>query len=123
MAILEKSVPAAGAAVTQDTVIGEAEHGGTVQSVSVIPAAAVTAHATNFRTLTVINKGQSGAGSTAVAALALDTPGTDNLVAYDEKDIPLSGTLTLADGDVLSVAETVAASGLAHGGYTIKVVW
>jgi hypothetical protein len=123
MAILERVVPAAAAGATQDTVIGECEHGGTVTGVSIIPAAAVTAHGTNYRTLTVTNKGQAGVGSTAVSTFALDTPGTDNLVAFDEKDLPLSGTLTVADGDVLSVAETVAAAGLAHGGYTIKVVW
>jgi hypothetical protein len=123
MAILERDVPAAAAGATQETVIGECEHGGTISSVSIIPAAAVTAHGTNYRTLTVTNKGQAGVGAVAVAAFALDTPTTDNLVAFDEKAIPLSGTLTVAEGDVLTVAETVAASGLAHGGYTIKVVW
>ena len=125
MAILEQDVPAAGAAVTQTTTIGEAQHGGTVSSVSIIPAAAVTAHATNYRTLSVINKGQAGAGTAVVASLALDTPTTDNLVAYDEKDLNLgaAGDLVLADGDVLAVAETVASAGLAHGGYKVKVVW
>lgn len=124
---LEANIPAQGTAGTaQDWVIGEAESGGTVQEVTLVPEANVTANATNYRTFRVVNKGQSGSGTTVVASLALDTPTTDDLTAFDEKTVPLSGTaanLVLADGDVLVADETVTASGVAHGGYTIKVVW
>lgn len=127
MALLQATVPAqATAATVQDLAIGEASHGGTVKEVTVIPEAAVTAQATNYRTIRVVNKGQAGTGTTEVAALALDTPGTDNLVAFDEKTIPLSGAaanLGVSEGDVLAVDETVAGTGLAHGGYTIKVIY
>lgn len=127
MPVLEATVPAqATAATVQDLTLGEASHGGTVREVTIIPEAAVTAHATNFRTIRVVNKGQAGAGTTEVASLPLDTPGTDNLVAFDEKTVPLSGTaanLAVSTGDVLVVDETVAAAGLAHGGYTIKVIY
>lgn len=127
MPLVQATVPAQGTAGTvQDEVIGEASHGGTVREVTILPEAAVTAHATNYRTIRVINKGQAGLGTTVVASLPLDTPGTDNLVAFDEKSIPLSATaadLVVAEGDVLVVDETVAASGLAHGGYTIKVIY
>lgn len=127
MPLLQADVPAQGTAgTTQDFVIGEASHGGTVSEVTIIPEAAVTAHATNYRTIRVVNKGDDGAGTTVVASLALDTPTTDDLVAFDEKTIPLSGTaanLVVAEGDVLVADETVAASGLAHGGYTIKVIY
>lgn len=124
---LQATVPAqATAATAQDLVIGEASHAGVVREVTVIPEAAVTAQATNFRTLRVVNKGQGGAGTAVVASLPLDTAGADNLVAFDEKTIPLSGTavdLNVAEGDVLVADETIAGTGLAHGGYTIKVTY
>jgi hypothetical protein len=127
MPSLEANVPAQGTAgTTQDWVIGEAESGGTVTDVTIIPEAAVTANATNYRTFRVVNKGQAGAGTTVVASFATDTVTTDDLVAFDEKTITLSGTaanLVLTAGDVLVADETITASGVAHGGYTIKVVW
>jgi hypothetical protein len=124
---LEANIPAQGTAgTTQDYVIGEAETGGTVREVVLIPEAAVTANATNYRTFRVINKGQAGAGTTVVASFATDTVSTDDLVAFDEKAMTLSavaGATTLAEGDVLVADETVTASGVAHGGYTVKVIW
>lgn len=121
---LEATVPAATIAATQDQVVGEAPFAGTVTGVTITPEAALTGHATDYRTFTLVNKGAAGAGSTAVAALATDTPTTDNLVAFDEKTIPLSGTpanLVVAEGDVLAVVETVAGNGIAHSGYKIQV--
>jgi hypothetical protein len=124
---LEANIPAQGTAnATQDWVIGEAESGGTVSEVTIVPEAAVVAHGTNYRTFRVINKGQAGAGTTVVATFATDTVTTDDLTAFDEKAIPLSavaGATALVAGDVLVADETVAASGVAHGGYTVKVVW
>jgi hypothetical protein len=124
---LEANIPAQGTAgTTQDWVIGEVESGGTVAEVVIIPEAAVTANATNYRTFRVINKGSAGAGSTVVASFATDTVTTDDLVAFDEKSITLSGTaanLVLAENDVLVADETVAGTGVTHGGYTIKVIW
>lgn len=122
--VLEATIPAAGAAVAQDQVIGEAPYAGEVTEVVIVPEAALTANATNYRTFRVLNKGQTGAGSTVVASLATDTPTTDDLAAFDEKSIPLSGTaanLDVAEGDVLAVDETVAASGVAHSGYRVLV--
>lgn len=121
---LSAFVPAAGAAVAQDQAIGEAPFAGTVTEVTVISEGAVVAAAVNFRTLRVLNAGQSGAGAAVVASLALDTPGTDNLAAKDEKNVPLSGVaadLNVAAGDVLVFDETVAGTGLAHAGLTVKV--
>jgi hypothetical protein len=121
---IETTVPAAGAAVTQDQVIGEAPVSGRVSSVTIVPEAALTAHATNFRTFRVLNKGQGGVGTTVVASFATDTPSTDDLAAFDEKAIPLSGTpanLLVAAGDILAADETVAASGVAHSGYKVVV--
>src|SRR5687768_9274215 len=124
---LQREVPAqATAGTVQDHVIGEAESGGTVTEVTLVPEANVTANATAYRTFRVLNKGPAGAGTTVVASLALDTPTTDDLAAFDEKTVPLSATaadLNLTAGDVLIADETVTGAGVAHGGYTIKVLW
>jgi hypothetical protein len=121
---IEAAVPAAAAGATQDQVIGRAPFSGRVSAVSVIPEAAVTADGTNFRTIRVINKGQGGAGSTVAASLALDTPGTDDLAAFDEKAVPVAAAAAdraVAAGDVLAVDESVAGTGLAHSGYRVLV--
>lgn len=119
------TVPAQGTASTlQDLIIGEAPFAGTVTEVTITPEAAVTAHGTNYRTFRVVNKGQAGAGTTVVASFATDTVTTDDLVAFDEKALTLSAVAnatTVAEGDVLVADETVAAAGVAHGGYTIQV--
>lgn len=122
---ISATIPAQGTAnAAQDQVIGEAPFAGTVSSVVIVPEAALTANATNFRTFRVINKGQAGAGTTVVASFATDTPTTDDLAAFDEKAVPLSGVAgatTVAAGDVLVADETVAASGVAHSGYKVVV--
>ncbi len=122
---LEVTIPAPSAAnAAQDQTIGEAPFDGTVTGVTVVSEAAVTANGTNYRTLRVLNKGQSGAGSTVVASQALDTPTTDDLAAFDEETIALSGTaanLEVNAGDILAWDETVTASGLAHSGLKVQV--
>lgn len=121
---IEATLPAAGAAVTQDQVIGIAPMSGVISKVTLVPEAALTANATNFRTFRVMNKGAVGTGTTIGATFATDTVTTDDLVAFKAKDIPLSGTaanLKVAKGDVLAADETVAASGVAHSGYKIIV--
>ncbi len=122
---LEATIPAQGTAnAAQDQVVGEAPFAGVVTGVSIVPEAALTAHATNYRTFRLVNKGAAGSGTTVVASFATDTVTTDDLAAFDEKAIPLSGTaanLVVAEGDILVADETVAASGVAHSGYKIQV--
>lgn len=121
---LEATVPAQGTAgAAQDQVIGEAPYAGTISAASIIPEAALTADNTNNRSFRIINKGQSGAGSTVVASYQSNVAG-GNLVAFDEKDLTLSGTpanLVVAAGDILVADETVAGSGIAHSGYKVQV--
>lgn len=123
--VVEATVPAQGTAgTTQDQVVGESPVAGTVSSVSITPEAALTADATNYRTFRLVNKGQDGSGTTVVASFATDTVTTDDLVAFDEKALTLSavdGALDVAEGDVLVADETVAAAGVAHSGYRLKV--
>lgn len=121
---LEATVPAAAKGAVQDQVIGEVPFAGTVTAVSITPEAALVANGTNYRSFRVLNKGGAGAGSTVVASLATDTPTTDDLAAFDEKAVPLSGTaanLVVKDGDVLAVDETIAGEGIAHSGYKVQV--
>lgn len=109
---------------TKDIIVCEAPFDGVVSSCTYAAIAAVTGGADpTSRTLSLINKGQTGVGTTAVATLAL-LSGV-NLVAYDEKAITLSSTpadLVVASGDVLewhSVA--VGGTGLVDPGGTVTV--
>lgn len=98
---------------------------GTIGGISYVPAANVTGDDTDNRTLTVINKGQAGSGTTELASLLLET-GTD-LVAFDENEIPLSeaeGALTVAEGDVISFGSVHAGStGLVDPGGLVLVTF
>jgi hypothetical protein len=120
---LEAEVPARAAAADGNQVIDEAPFAGTVTAVTYIPEGAVSGANTDTRTIAVVNKGQSGSGSTSVASLAL-TSGV-NLVANDEKALTLSGTpanLVVAAGDVLQFTSTHAGStGLADPGGHVEV--
>lgn len=112
------------AGTTQDEVIGEAPFAGTVTGASITPEAAVTADGTDFRTFRVVNKGSDGSGDTVVASFATDTVSDDDLVAFDETELTLSATaadLEVAEGDILVADETVGGSGVAHGGYHMRI--
>lgn len=114
--------PAVAAAATADQVIGTVPVDGTVQRVVYTPEAAITGQNTESRTLTVINKGQSGTGNTVVATLAL-TAGV-NAPAFDEKEFTLAAAASrkVTAGDVLvAVSTTVGVTGLADPGGQIKV--
>lgn len=121
--LVETTVPAATAGNAQDQTIDAVPYDGTVTSVTFTPEAAITGAATNFRTFRVLNKGQSGAGSTVVASLAFSSSGV-TAAAFDETTITLSGTaanLAVASGDVLAWDETVAGTGLASPGGLVRV--
>jgi hypothetical protein len=118
--VLEVELPASTILATTIENV-RAPFAGTVQAVRYLPLASVTGAASpSSRTISLINKGQSGAGSTSVAALPL-VSGT-NLVAFDEATVPLSGTaanLVVAEGDVLAVQSApVGGTGLVEGGGT-----
>ena len=119
---IETDIPAAGAAVDQDTIIGEAPFDGTLAGATLFPEAAVTGATATKRTFTIVNKGQAGAGTTVMATLDLVTG--ENLVAYDEKAFTLSvvaGATAFVAGDVLAVNETHAGAGTAHSGGKVKL--
>lgn len=114
----------AAAGTAQSHTVDIAPFDGTVTAVTFTPDATVTGAATNYRTFTLVNKGQAGAGSTTVASLAFSS-GSVVATGFDETAITLSGTpanLTVAAGDVLAWVETVAGTGLSSPGGVVSVV-
>jgi hypothetical protein len=104
----------------------EAPFTGKVAEVTYTAIAAVTGAASPAsRTLSLINRGQSGAGSTVVASLAL--VGGVNLVAFDEKALTLSATaadLVVTAGDILEFrSAAVGGTGLVDPGGTVSVTF
>ena len=119
---LEAQVPAVAAGSDASTVVGVAPYAGTVTAVTYVPITTITGADTNTRTVALTNKGQAGAGSTAVASLALASG--VNSTGADEKTITLNATaanLVLVAGDVLVWSSTHAASGLADTGGMVRV--
>lgn len=120
---LRANVPATAAGSDSDQTIGEAPFAGTVTGVTYTPESNITGANTDTRTLTVVNKGSDGNGTTVVATLAL-TSGV-NANDFDEKTFTLSGTaadLVVAAGDILAFVSTHSGStGLADPGGMIAV--
>ena len=120
---IERNVPAVSTAGNDDdTVLGQAPFECTVTAVQYIPEAAITGADTNSRTVSLVNKGQAGSGTTTVASLAL-TNGV-NAAANDEKTVTLSGTaanLVLAAGDTLQWRSIHVGSGITDPGGVVRV--
>lgn len=102
--------------------IGECPFAGRVTSVTYTPDSTITGADTNTRTLTLVNKGAAGAGSTVIATLAL-TNGV-NATGSDEKALTLTVTTAdrvVAEGDILAFVSTHAGTGLADPGGLVQV--
>jgi hypothetical protein len=109
--------PQATAGSNLSTVVWVAPRDCTVTAVSYTTVTAITGANTNTRSVSLVNKGQSGAGSTVVATLQFDSG--VNTVAGDEKVITLSGTpanLVVTAGDVLQWNSTAVGTGIADPG-------
>jgi hypothetical protein len=112
----------AGADATEQVCV--APFDGTVTAVTYTPDTTITGANTNSRTISLVNKGQAGAGTTSVATLAL-TSGV-NAPAADEKALTLSGTpanLVVASGDVLEFDSTHIGTGIADPGGLVQVTF
>lgn len=105
-----------------DTVIGQAGFAGVVAKVEYVPLSAITGAATNNRTLSLINKGQAGSGTTVVASLNFGN-GT-NATAANEVALTLSVTaadLVIAEGDTLVWRSLHIGTGIADPGGLARV--
>jgi hypothetical protein len=122
-AVIDAPIGADGATATLTSPIGVAPFDGTVTAVEYIPTATLTGADTNSRTISLFNRGQTGAGAVSVASKAF-TAGV-NAPANDSTAITLSGTpanLAVVAGDVLDVESlAVGGSGLAQPGGIIRV--
>lgn len=120
---IEANLQPVAAASDLTTVIGECPIAGNVSGISYTPLANVTGANTETRTLTFINKGSDGNGTTVLATLAL-TSGV-NMTDFNETDLTLSavaGALAVAQGDVIAVTSVHSGStGLADPGGRVKV--
>lgn len=104
--------------------LGQVPEDSNVAAIAYTPEANITGAASPAsRTLTLYNRGQSGAGTTVVGTLAFI--GGVNGVANDEIDFTLSGTATdlqCVEGDVLQVVSApVGGTGLADPGGEVTV--
>lgn len=121
--VIEADVPAVSTAGNDDdTVIAQAPFDCTVTAVEYVPEAAITGAATNNRTVSLVNKGQAGSGTTTVATLTFDNG--INATANNEKAITLSGTaanLVLAAGDTLQWRSIHVLTGITDPGGLVRV--
>ena len=113
------------AAVDATVPVATAPFAGVVEKITYSPSAAVTGQATNYRTLSITNKGQAGAGTNIVASLALSAA-ERSLTANDENTIPLSGEaekLMVAEGDELVFGSVHTGEGLADPGGLVVIAF
>ena len=117
------TVPAKTAvAATQDTPNVACPFAGTVSAVTYEPASLLTGADTNSLTLSLINKGQAGAGSTVVATKAF-TNGVNAAATPTQTTLTVQGggADAVAKGDLLSLRQTKVGTGLADPGGTIRI--
>lgn len=121
---LTANTPAVVASADKSITLGEAPYAGTVTGITYAPDAAITGANTETRTLTVVNKGQAGAGTTVIGTLAYISG--VNGVAFDERAFTLSavsGATTVAESDILAFVSTHGGStGLADPGGRVEVI-
>lgn len=121
---VQAECPAVTIAATTTTPVGVSPVAGVVSAVTYTPIAAITGAATNNRTLSLVNKGQAGVGTTVVATLnfALGVNG----VADEPVVLPLSavaGATAVAQGDVLAFVSAAVGTGIVDPGGLVEVTF
>jgi hypothetical protein len=107
--------PAVATGTSKEDPIGRADGAGFLNRVRFVPQAGITGVNTNTRRIDIVNRGQSGAGSTVIATLQFNS-GT-NGTAFDELAIPVTDANdTMADGDIISINSVAVGTGLADPG-------
>lgn len=102
---------------SQNTVTAIASRDGVVASVTYTPITAITGANTNTRSVSLVNKGNAGAGTNVIATLQFNSG--VNASACVPVAVPLSGTpanLVVAPGDVLQWQSTAVGTGIADPG-------
>lgn len=121
--VIEEGVPAVSTAGNDDdTVLCQAPFDCTVTAVEYVPEAAITGAATNHRTVSLVNKGQAGSGTTTVASLTFDNG--VNATANNERALTLTGTTAdrnLSAGDTLQWRSIHVGTGITDPGGVVRV--
>jgi hypothetical protein len=116
--VMEENAPAVAAASDKSTVLGAAPFAGTYT-----PDAQLTGADTESRTLTIVNKGADGNGTTNIATKAFVNAVNAN--DFDETALTLNATaanLVVAAGDIIAFISThVGSTGLADPGGKVRV--
>lgn len=95
----------------------------TVTAVTYAPVTAITGANSNTRSVSLVNKGTDGLGSTVVATIQYNSG--VNATASDENTVTLSGTpanLNLTAGQLLQWQSTHVGTGIADPGGLINIV-
>lgn len=92
-----------------------------ITGVKWIPAAAITANATNYFTLTLRNRGAAAAGTALPAQRSYAATNSTALVSEAMTLSATAADLNVAAGDVLTVEKLVTASGLAMPDGTVQI--
>jgi hypothetical protein len=114
--------PQATAGSDLNTNVYQCPRAGTVSAVTYATVTAITGAATNTRSVSLVNKGAAGTGTTVVATLQFDN--AVNTVANVPKALTLSATaanLQVAAGDVLQWQSTHVGTGIADPGGLLQV--
>lgn len=114
--------PEATANASRNTNVFRCPSDGTVTSVAYAPVTAITGANTNTRSVSLVNKGQGGAGSTVIATIQYNSG--VNAAASDENTVTLSGTPANANvtaGDILQWQSTAVGTGIADPGGLVAV--
>jgi hypothetical protein len=114
--------PVSTAGNSLNTPIHVVQSDGTVSAVTYTTVTAITGANTNTRSVTLVNKGQDGSGTTTIATLQFNSG--VNTTAGNETTITLSGTaanLDVAAGDVLQWQSAAVGTGIADPGGLVNV--
>lgn len=114
--------PQATAGSNLNTVVMVVPRDGTISAVTYTTVTAVTGANTNTRSVSLINKGAAGSGSTVIATLQFNSG--VNTSAAVPRTITLSSTaadLNVVAGDVLQWQSTAVGTGIADPGGLVAI--
>lgn len=108
---VQARVPTTAAGSTGEWAIFKAPEACEITAAYIVPDSAITGADTNYMTLSIVDKGSDGTGTTAIASVDF-TSGT-NAAAFDATSLGTLGAgKTLAAGDVVSFKKAEAGSGM-----------
>jgi hypothetical protein len=117
------NIPATAAGSDYDQSVFEPTSDGKITGVSYTPEANITGDNTESRTLTIVNKGSDGNGTTVMATLAFTTG--VNATDFNETAFTLSAVanaINFAASDIIAAVSThVGSTGLADPGGLIQI--